>query len=69
MAYTNRGSVYLKLDQLELALRDYDKAIQLNTQIVEAYVGRAIVYALLGNDIEARRNADWAVELGHDPTR
>jgi len=37
VAYCNRGNAKLELDQKELAIADYDKAIELDLNDAEAY--------------------------------
>ncbi len=46
-AYYNRGSLYFNLKQYEKAIEDYTKATELDSELKEAYIGRAKVYRLL----------------------
>ena len=50
LALTRRGDVYHASGAYEAALADYSHAIALNPQHSLAYVGRAGVYATLGDD-------------------
>ena len=54
------------LSQDERAIQDYDKAIGLNAQYSDAYLGRAMAHTLLGRDAEAQQDVDRAVGLGVD---
>jgi tetratricopeptide (TPR) repeat protein len=42
--YLNRGNLYSVLQKRELALADFNKAIAINPQDIEAYVSRGILY-------------------------
>ncbi len=43
--YNNRGILYQRQNKWELALADYNKAIQINPNYVEAYYNRGILYS------------------------
>lgn len=43
-AYYNRGIAYYNKGQLDLAINNYDKAIELDPQLANAYYGRAIIF-------------------------
>ncbi len=47
----------------EEAMKDYDKAIELNPQYAEAYNNRGIAKAELGRNEEAMKDYDKAIEL------
>ena len=84
-AYSKRGGAYLALGEFRQALADYNEAIQLKSlllyglgsqkysdqkrAIAEAYAGRAMVYTVLGRDIEAQQDLNRARDLGYAPTR
>ncbi len=54
-AYVDRGIAYAKLDLQDLAVEDYNKAIEFNKNFFEAYYERANVYSDSGQ-------FDWAIE-------
>jgi len=39
-AYLNRGQAYYDKNQLDNAIADYDKSIEINSELVEAYTHR-----------------------------
>jgi len=62
-AYYNRGVAYAKLNQYEQAIKDYDKAIELNPNYAEAYNNRGNAYAKLNEHERAIEDFNKAVEL------
>jgi len=48
VAYNNRGLVYLEQNRLDEALRDFDKALDINPVVVDWHGNRALVYYRLG---------------------
>lgn len=82
-AFLKRGDIYFAKGDMGHALVDYNTAISLrsllvsglgsrkNTDVVQivskAYMGKALVYALQGRDLEAQRIATQAVNFGYDP--
>ncbi|HEX7599736.1 MAG TPA: tetratricopeptide repeat protein, partial [Polyangia bacterium] len=62
-AYLTRGSVYWTNGQLDAALRDYDRAIALNSRNAKAYLGRGNVTLDHGRYEDAIRDYDKALEL------
>jgi tetratricopeptide (TPR) repeat protein len=64
VAFNNRGSVYMLLNQYQLALGDLSQAIALSPQDFGAYSLRAVVYTFLKMDTEAEADIERAVQLG-----
>ena len=81
MVYAKRGNTYFALRELNLALTDYNRAISMKADLVprlgspgyfsvkqalaESYVGRAMVYTVLGRDLDAQRNVGQAIDFGY----
>ena len=53
----------MKQGHLELALRDFDTAIELDPGIGEAYVNRGLILILFGRETEAARDLKRGMEL------
>lgn len=84
-AYSKRGGAYFALGEFRQALPNYNEAIKLKSlllyglgsqkysdqkrAIAEAYAGRAMVYTVIGRDIEAQQDLSRARDLGYAPTR
>ncbi|MDD1462431.1 tetratricopeptide repeat protein [Dolichospermum sp. ST_sed2] len=62
-AYMGRGSIYREQKKWELALADFNKAIQINSQYAQAYMGRGLVYLQFNNKQKARENFQEAARL------
>lgn len=66
--YSNRGVAKFKLGLNNDAIKDYDKAIQLDDKNYPAYFNRAIVNRMLENNELALKDYDKAIELNpHKP--
>lgn len=67
MAFYNRALCYLKLNRLKEAMRDFNLAILWDGEPEYAdgtyYIGRGLVFHLLGNETKARRDYLQAVKL------
>ena len=61
--YNNRGVSYNDLGQHELAISDYDKALELNPNYADAYNNRGLAHALLGNFQQAIADATRAIKI------
>jgi len=61
--YNNRGVAYAKLNKYEQAIKDYDRAIELNPALAEVYNNRGITYAELNKYDQAIEDYDKAIEL------
>lgn len=49
MAYYNRGAIYIKQGELEKALKDLNKAIQIHPNKPIIYVNRSVIHSKQGN--------------------
>ena len=83
VAYQKRGNAYFAKGDLGHAVVDYNQAINLRSLLAsglgsqdptdllrglsEAYMGKALVYAWQGRDLEVQRIITRAVEFGYDP--
>jgi protein O-mannosyl-transferase len=64
--YHNRGLAYLQAGQYPDALRDFERALQINERDVSAWVGRATLFARTGSLERAMSDLERAVAI--DPT-
>ena len=55
-AYYNRGVAYARIGQIDQAIKDYSRAIELNPEYAEAYETRGCAY-LLQNALLQNQNA------------
>jgi len=62
-AHYNRGTVYSNLGNYGQAIRDFDKAIDLNPRVDWTYYNRGVAYTKLRNDRQAIRDFDKAIDL------
>lgn len=83
LAHQKRGDAYFAKGDLGHAMVDYNEAISLRSQLIsglgsrkraamlrsvgEAYMGKALVYAWQGRDLEAQKITSYAVNFGYDP--
>ncbi|TVQ06689.1 MAG: tetratricopeptide repeat protein [Leptolyngbya sp. DLM2.Bin27] len=63
MYYSNRGLVYLYLDQPRAALADCDRAVDLGPNLDQAYNNRALCHAALGHITAALDDYERAVDI------
>ena len=63
MAYYNRGVAYRNLGDFRQAIRDYDRATELEPTFATAYSNRGVAYRTLGDLRQAIRDFDRAIEL------
>ena len=61
-AYNNRGNAYSELNQLETAIKDYNKAIELNPNNVGAYYNRGNAHRNLNQYAKAIEDYSRAIE-------
>ncbi len=62
-AYNNRGNIYNDKGEHDLAIADFDKAIEINPKSALAYNGRGISNTNMGNYDKAIVNFDEAIRL------
>ena len=63
--FSNRGAAYFSIGEVEKALVDYERAIQLDSNFVNVYQNRAIAYKSLKKHNEAI--GDWSKLIGFRP--
>ena len=82
-AHQKRADAYFAKGDLGHAMVDYQEAISLRSQLIkglgsrkraamlrsvaEAYMGKALVYAWQGRELEAQKITSHAVNFGYDP--
>ena len=64
--YRQRGASYHALGEYEAAVKDYDEAIRLNAEDVNAYYNRSASHKALGNHEAAERDLTVAAELSSE---
>ncbi len=63
VAYFKRGNAHLDLGELDRALSDYDKAIELDPRDAVAYFNRSLAHERLGHRARAKQDRSRALEL------
>jgi hypothetical protein len=66
VGYNNRGNIYNEADQLNEAMADYQKALEINPKFARAFNNRGIIYAKAGRNREALADFNKAVEFKPD---
>ena len=64
-SYTNRGGVYVQLDDFVQARYDFTKAIEINPKMSQAYNNRAIVFYQLKQYTKAWEDLQKTKQLGY----
>ena len=67
-AYYNRGVAHSKNGELELAIADYTKAIELNPEYADAYYRRSKAWLHLGEKEKAKADMKTASKIGINST-
>jgi tetratricopeptide (TPR) repeat protein len=62
-SYNNRGTIHLRLGQPQLALADFNVALERNDQYAEAHANRGLAYLALGQPDPALADFSRAIEL------
>ena len=62
--YYDRGNFYARHKEYEDAVKDYDRALELNPNLAEAYYNRGITKVKMGKNGEGLRDLSKAGELG-----
>jgi len=62
--HETRGTLYIKLNQLNKALSDYNRSIELNQDAAISYAGRAYILGRFGRFKDALKDYDKAIALG-----
>ena len=65
-AYKNRGKAYVQLGDLDSALEDFNKAIEIRPDYDQPYYDRALVYRELGNAGAAVKDLERFLEISED---
>ena len=65
LAYAGRGVAYVEQGNLDLAMKDYNKAIALDSSNAQAYYNRGIVLDQLGQVQRAIEDYSAAIRLNH----
>ncbi|MBI4195971.1 MAG: tetratricopeptide repeat protein [Betaproteobacteria bacterium] len=61
--YHNLGFAYLQSGRLSEALKDFDKAIEINVRDADAYMGRGTLLSRAGNHDKGLKDLDRAIEI------
>ena len=64
--YYHRASLFMAVGNLRSAVQDFTTAINLDPQYTDAYTRRGMMYTLLDQEDNARKDFDRAVLLGTD---
>ncbi|MEW6263976.1 MAG: tetratricopeptide repeat protein [Thermodesulfobacteriota bacterium] len=62
-AYFIRGDAYDELKRPDLAIRDFDQAVEIKSDFVEGYRYRGLFYAMRGQYSQALKNYNKALEI------
>jgi len=65
-AYMERASVYAQQRDYDNAIKDYSKAIELDSSLVEAYNNRGVIYTVTGDYDKAIADFDHVLQANPD---
>ena len=65
MAYYNRGVAYARKGQLDKAISDYTRAMEINPKCALAYYNRGTAYYFKGEHDKAWKDVNMAKSLGY----
>ena len=63
--YEMRGNIYFCLEEHIAAIKDYDRAIEINPEQASAYYGRGVAYAEAGDSEGAVADIIKSSDMGH----
>lgn len=66
VAYNSRGIIYYDNKNNDLALKDFNKAIEINPQYLGAYNNRGLVYRSTGDNTKAIKDFNKAIKINPD---
>jgi tetratricopeptide (TPR) repeat protein len=66
VVYFFRGSTYSQMGLADQAINDFNQAISLNANFVDAHIERGFVYISKGDMVSAERDFHRAIELNPD---
>jgi tetratricopeptide (TPR) repeat protein len=66
IAYSNRANAYVRLQQVQRAMADYDAAVRYDPNLAEAFYNRAVLATALEDFVKAKADADEAIRLRPD---
>lgn len=61
--YFYRAATHLSIHNHQQAIRDFDEAIQINPQFMEAYLNRGVAFSALGEHQSALQDFEQAVQI------
>lgn len=64
VAYYNRGDAYARQGDLHLAIKDFDRAVEIAPKYVSAYINRGVAYKSLDRQVGVITEYDVATGLG-----
>ena len=63
MAYSNRGTAYVRKGQYDEALADFSRALEINPKVPQTYYNRGVAYQLQGRYDEAVADFNSALKI------
>jgi tetratricopeptide (TPR) repeat protein len=62
-AYHGRGTARMKLSQFDPAIADFDRALELNSELPNTYMNRGLALLLRHEDARAQKDFDRCLAL------